>query len=550
MIYLLFLFASIVMTVWLLAYSWRRRHAPGLTAFFLMILVGLLWQIAIFLLLLSPTAGMAVFWFRAQFAAAATAPVLLLVFIARYSGSRRITPAWIIGLLAIPLLTQLVVWTDDRHHLFFEDIVFLEKDGIMFYQAYTTGFWFTVHFIYSMGVFLVAVLWLFIYAAGQYRFFRRQSIAFILGLIPLLIPNIVLLLKPVPPRMPMMPFGFVLMSLCFAWAVFRHKLLEVVPVARNTMFDIMSDCMVVLDNGDRVVDINPAAKTALGLPDGKVVGRPAEQVFSVWPEVLERFSETHAPQSEMRVTDPSGERYFDVNTTIVESGKNNPAGRLILFRDITARKNIEREKDALMADLDRKNKELERLYSLALDANPMSGLPGNNSVAAAITEAMQDGKRSCVIYTDLDNFKAFNDKYGFALGDDVIKFTADLLKKATRAADCEGAFVGHIGGDDFVLVVPSEKALAVVNFIIQEFDSRVVEFYRDEDVNRGFISSQNRQGQREDFPIMSISMAGVDLSRRVYDQYIQVNDACAELKKQSKAKSGSVFSLDQRRRVE
>lgn len=140
MIYLLFLFASIVMTVWLLAYSWRRRHAPGLTAFFLMILVGLLWQIAIFLLLLSPTAGMAVFWFRAQFAAAATAPVLLLVFIARYSGSRRITPAWIIGLLAIPLLTQLVVWTDDRHHLFFEDIVFLEKDGIMFYQAYTTGF--------------------------------------------------------------------------------------------------------------------------------------------------------------------------------------------------------------------------------------------------------------------------------------------------------------------------------------------------------------------------------------------------------------------------
>lgn len=366
----------------------------------------------------------------------------------------------------------------------------------------------------------------------------------------MLLPNIAFLLKLIPPGIIVLPFGFVLMSICFTWAVFRHKLLEVVPVARNTMFDIMSDCMIVLDNGDRVVDINPAAKTALGLSEEEVVGRAAEQVLSAWPELFERFSDTHAPQSEMRVTDASGERYFDVRTTIVKAGKNNPPCRLMLFRDITARKNIEREKEALVADLDRKNKELERLYSLALDANPMTGLPGNNSVAAAITQAMQDGKRSCVIYTDLDNFKAFNDKYGFALGDDVIKFTAGLLKSATRASDCKDAFVGHIGGDDFVLVVPSEKTFAVADFIIREFDSKVVKFYRDEDVARGFISSKNRQGQKEDFPIMSISMAGVDLSRRVYDQYIQVNDTCAELKKESKAKPGSVFSLDQRRRVE
>ena len=90
--------------------------------------------------------------------------------------------------------------------------------------------------------------------------------------------------------------------------------------------------------------------------------------------------------------------------------------------------------------------ELKRLYGAALDANPRTGLPGNNSVEKRIQEAINNKENACIIYTDLDNFKAYNDKYGFACGDDVIIFTAQVLESAVRLYCLESAFIGHIGG--------------------------------------------------------------------------------------------------------
>lgn len=190
--------------------------------------------------------------------------------------------------------------------------------------------------------------------------------------------------------------------------------------------------------------------------------------------------------------------------------------------------------------------ELQHLYSMALDANPMTGLPGNNSVANNIEHGLKNGEKVCVIYSDLDNFKAFNDKYGFALGDKVILFTAQVLREAIDRAQTPTAFIGHIGGDDFVLVVPSDKAYDVAESIAIIFDRGIVGFYSQTDVEAKCIHSVNRQGEKQTFPLMSISMAGVDLAKNVYMQYIEVNDACAETKKKAKAISGSNFYMDGR----
>jgi hypothetical protein len=105
-----------------------------------------------------------------------------------------------------------------------------------------------------------------------------------------------------------------------------------------------------------------------------------------------------------------------------------------------------------------------------------------------------------------------------------------------------------MGGDDFVLLVPADQRNQIAEFIIAEFDTRVRGYYSDTDLAQSFISSVNRKGHREDFPIKSISLAGVDLSKGHYHGYIDVNDACAELKKRSKTKPGSVFSIDLRGR--
>jgi len=189
-------------------------------------------------------------------------------------------------------------------------------------------------------------------------------------------------------------------------------------------------------------------------------------------------------------------------------------------------------------------KELERLNRLALDANPSTGLPGNNSIADAITQAINEHRKVCVIHADLDFFKAFNDKYGFARGDDVIQFTGNLFRQMLSEINNEFAFIGHIGGDDFVLITPSSSCQEIAKKIIERFDQEIRKFYDAEDLNQNGILSVDRGGENQFFPIMSISLSGVDLSNEAFTKYIQVNDVCAEVKKIAKSTSGSCFFMD------
>ncbi len=193
--------------------------------------------------------------------------------------------------------------------------------------------------------------------------------------------------------------------------------------------------------------------------------------------------------------------------------------------------------------------ELRRLNRLARDANPMTGLPGNTVVTEQIRKALENREDVCVIYADLDNFKAYNDKYGFAMGDDIILHTVRVLKDALAAVNLEEGFIGHIGGDDFVVIVPSAKAEALADRVIRDFDGGVGRFYNAEDLAGKCIRAKNRQGEIQTFPLMSISLAGVDLAHGIYSQYLQVNDACAEAKKEAKRLPGSAFFRDRRQRL-
>ena len=193
-------------------------------------------------------------------------------------------------------------------------------------------------------------------------------------------------------------------------------------------------------------------------------------------------------------------------------------------------------------------RELERLYAMALDANPITGLPGNNSIAGQIELVLRsDNQNNTVIYTDIDNFKAYNDKYGFARGDEVIRFMATVLKKAINDAECPGAFIGHVGGDDFILIAPSARSAYVGQEIIKNFDRDITNFYNRQDIDLRYIQATDRRGQLQIYPIMSISIAGIDLTYRQYSSYLEVNDACVEMKKMAKAMPGSTICFNQRK---
>lgn len=192
--------------------------------------------------------------------------------------------------------------------------------------------------------------------------------------------------------------------------------------------------------------------------------------------------------------------------------------------------------------------ELDRLNRMALDANPCTGLPGNNSIASAVTEALENKDPVSVVYVDLDFFKAFNDKYGFARGDAVIRFTAQAIKEALFDMGCTDAFVGHIGGDDYILILPSIHCQEICEEIIRRFDDGISRFYDEKDAATRSLQSINRLGEATLYPIMSTSLAGVDLSLRDFTRYLEVNDSCAEVKKSAKAMAGSCFLMDRRKR--
>jgi diguanylate cyclase (GGDEF)-like protein len=179
----------------------------------------------------------------------------------------------------------------------------------------------------------------------------------------------------------------------------------------------------------------------------------------------------------------------------------------------------------------------------SLSANPLTGLPGNISIEAEIKRRMDLGAAFCIVYSDADNFKAFNDKYGFEKGDGVIRLVAVLLRSAITDIGNNDDFIGHIGGEDFVLITTPDKLKDVTDKIIQDFDSLIPCQYDEETRSKGFIMGLNRQNQEFKFPIMSISLGALCVNPGQYRHYSEIVEKAKEVLKQAKAVQGSVLKI-------
>ena len=190
--------------------------------------------------------------------------------------------------------------------------------------------------------------------------------------------------------------------------------------------------------------------------------------------------------------------------------------------------------------------ELVKMKDKAENANPLTKLPGNIIIQEQVEERIKTNQQFMVIYCDLDNFKAYNDKYGIAQGDEAIKLTSEIFKAAVKERGFPNDFVGHEGGDDFILLTSPERSQEIADFIIKEFDQRIRSLYSPEDLAQGHIVAHGRDGSIKQFPIMTISLAGVTNAHRVISNYAEVTNIAAELKKKAKAIDKSVFVIDKR----
>jgi len=187
-----------------------------------------------------------------------------------------------------------------------------------------------------------------------------------------------------------------------------------------------------------------------------------------------------------------------------------------------------------------------RRTELMLSANPLTELPGNVSIVAEVSMRMRRKERFAFVYLDVDYFKAFNDKYGFKKGDEIIKFTAGILKQCSAEDD----FIGHIGGDDFVLICNAKKVESVCKKVIKVFDAKVQRYFNVKDRKRGYILARDRKGQMQQFPLMTLSMGAVSNEKNKFSHYGQVVEVATEMKKFAKLKKPedrSIFIKDKRR---
>ena len=184
---------------------------------------------------------------------------------------------------------------------------------------------------------------------------------------------------------------------------------------------------------------------------------------------------------------------------------------------------------------------LKALEALNLDASPLTGLPGNLAIEQEIDKRLARKTPFALCHVDLDNFKAFADKYGYAWGSEVIKKVASILTNEIRIADEGDDFIGHIGGDDFVIIAEPLRAEAYCSRLINEFDRHIVKFYSDEDRQTGFIIGKDRQGVQQTFPLMTMTIAMVTDDGTQFHNPLDMAQKAAELKEYAKTLPGSNY---------
>ena len=181
------------------------------------------------------------------------------------------------------------------------------------------------------------------------------------------------------------------------------------------------------------------------------------------------------------------------------------------------------------------------------EVNPLTKLPGNISINKQIQNRIDSGDIFALAYADLDHFKPFNDYYGFTRGDEVIKITGRLILNIVKNVQSQNSFIGHIGGDDFVFAMDVDLVEGAAKEIIDAFDRIIPTLYDAQDKERGYVETQDRQGNTKQFPLVSLSI-GISSNRLMsFTHYGEVTEVASEMKGQAKHIRGSCYRIDTRR---
>src|SRR6266480_2180291 len=346
--YVLPVIASLIVSVAVAGFIWRRRPAPGATSFCLLMLAIAQWSLAYALELVSADSSTILFWDNFSWLGSAFAPTLWLIFALQYTDRTKwLTRRNTAILMVEPLLTLLLVWTNKFHGLI-EDNIRLDTHGPFVGLEMTYGVWYWINIAYSYLLLFVGTILICMLIQSHMRsahLYLGQAGALLIAVLAPWVGNALTIsgLSPFP-DLDLTPFAFTISGLAIGWSLFRFRLLDIIPMAREAVIESMRDAVIVLDEQGRIVDLNPSAQRLAVRTVSRAVGRSFIQVFAGWPELVERCRSVTNAYAEIVQSEGKTPRYFDLSISPLyrRNGHQAVTGRLIVLNDITEHKQAER----------------------------------------------------------------------------------------------------------------------------------------------------------------------------------------------------------------
>lgn len=343
--YALLLIGEAILLSPLVAYVWRRRQTPGALALMVVMLAMIEWELAYALELSGADLLTKVFWAKVKYLGILTLPLAWLIFAWQYTGRDKWLTRGILGLLvAERLFSLLVVWTNGLHGFFWEQTR-VEVFSSVLTLGVNYGVWFWANVAYSYALFFVATLLILSVFFGSLPWYRYQGSLLLVGiLVPWLANGVTILgLAPLPDYLDLTPFAFPLTVAALVLGLFRFRLLDVIPVARDALVELSNDGVIVMDTKTRVLDLNQAAQRILNCKHSAIVGRTMAQIMPGQTGLPLDIGSLEGPRKEVGFSYSSGQRDYDLDISLLRDPSGRHTGFLLVLRDITERKKAEEQ---------------------------------------------------------------------------------------------------------------------------------------------------------------------------------------------------------------
>lgn len=350
-----FIFPLIIsagVSLYLAIFSWRHKATSGATSFAVLMFCVAFWSMGYAIQLSLTTLQAKLLLSNIVYIAIFVIPPSWFTFCLRYAGKERWLSRTTLALLvAVPVILLAIVWTDGHHHTYRAELGLDQfNDTVVMQTIHGPTFLINVLVSYpliALGTFFLAQKLL--RSPGVYR---RQALIILVSVLAPWASNILSITNLIPVRgIDLTPIAFIITGPILAWGIFRFQLLNIVPIARDMVIENMRDGVIVLDARQRIVDMNPSAQAILNLPASGVIGRPAREALGWWPELAEYAQDFVEVHKELKLREDNNQRYYDLRVSPLRHATSGTAGRLIVLRDITARKRSEGELGAILESI-------------------------------------------------------------------------------------------------------------------------------------------------------------------------------------------------------